>query len=70
MSEGCGVYLDGESFGVPRYCDGCKTDGAGISADQPTAMLPAETHKTCRKCGKRVKWAGLNDHMRDKHGVK
>lgn len=70
LCEGCGVYLGGESFGVPRYCAGCQSDGAGISTDLPAATVaPVETHKTCRKCGKRVKWAGINDHLRDKHGI-
>jgi len=26
LCEGCGEFLDGESFGVPRYCRGCSRD--------------------------------------------
>lgn len=24
LCEGCGEYLDGEGFGIPRYCNGCR----------------------------------------------
>ncbi len=56
LCEGCGVYLPGESNGVPRRCRSCK-------ADRP---LP-DAKVACKTCGRRVKFAGLRDHMRDAH---
>lgn len=71
LCEGCGVFLDCDNdCHVPRKCRACAEDEHIADIHHGVLQLAAETHKTCRKCGKRVKWAGLNDHMRDKHGVK
>lgn len=62
LCGGCGVYLPGEGFGVPRYCRDCKRD-------QPKAapVKPNSTKTACKVCGKRVKLAGLADHTRVVH---
>lgn len=57
LCEGCGVYMDGDGYGVPRRCPSCSRD------DQPAPSAKVE----CPKCLKRVKAAGLADHLRDKH---
>ena len=69
LCEDCGVVLDGEAPGFPRCCQQCEQERTISAIDFGARQLAAEmTHKTCRKCGKRVKWDGLSDHMRDKHG--
>lgn len=69
LCEGCGVFLDEDNEGhIPRKCRVCAEDEHIANIHQGALRLAAEqTHKTCRKCGKRVKWDGLNDHMRAKH---
>jgi Zn finger protein HypA/HybF involved in hydrogenase expression len=62
LCEGCGVYLEGESHGVPRYCTGCMSN-------DDVSMINTNTKVNCPKCQRRVKEIGLADHMRDKHGV-
>lgn len=60
LCEGCGVSLDGEAPGYPRYCSKrCRKDR------EPA--VPKATKIPCPTCGKRVKAAGLQDHMRDAH---
>ncbi len=66
LCEGCGVYLEGESFGVPRYCAGCREDRQML--DIPDLVRPSQKKVSCPKCQRRVKETGLADHMRDKHG--
>ena len=61
LCEGCGVYLDGESYGVARRCPCCR---------KSQNNLPPLTKVACKTCGRNVKAAGLNDHMRDAHGAK
>lgn len=63
LCEGCGVYLEGESAGDPRRCAGCRHD-----AKHPVHHPLAKT--ACKACGRRVKFTGLRDHMRDAHGPK
>jgi len=61
LCEGCGVYLPGESRGDPRRCRDC-------------AKMWNDPHPTdkvaCKTCGRKVKFVGLKDHMRDAHGAK
>jgi hypothetical protein len=61
----CGAYL-GEAVGYPRTCRSCKP--AGGSNGHLRTLIVAKTN--CPTCNKRVKKAGLADHMRDAHGVK
>ena len=60
LCEGCGVTLDGDAPGYPRYCSrSCQRDR------QPSK--PNSTKTPCPVCGKRVKTHGLDNHMRDAH---
>jgi hypothetical protein len=68
LCEGCGVYLEGESFGVPRYCASCERDGCGVSTGSPTPPRPVRGKVACPTCGRHVKAAGLKDHQRAVHG--
>lgn len=61
LCEGCGVYMDGDGDGVPRRCSACKRD-----AGKP----PPNSKVACKTCGRRVKFAGLRDHMRDAHNTR
>ncbi len=65
--EGCGEYL-GEGDGFPRYCSDACAAGRGFTA----ALVVREpvTKTRCPECGKKVKRAGLRDHLRDMHGSK
>lgn len=61
LCEGCGVYLEDESDGIPRRCADCvKEDRQYASVSQKIA---------CPLCNKKVKATGLSDHTRDVHGV-
>lgn len=68
LCAGCGVYLHGESNGVPRYCRDCKRDARQLREHPPIA--PGSNRTACKTCGRRVKLAGITDHMRDAHGAK
>lgn len=61
LCEGCGVYLNGESYGLARRCGHCK---------RSQNYLPPLAKVACKTCGRKVKATGLNDHMRDAHGSK
>lgn len=65
LCQGCGVYLEGESYGVPRYCSGCQQGQRGIAG----RVGPNAIKVNCPKCQRRVKEVGLTQHMRDKHGT-
>lgn len=63
LCEGCGVTLPGAAPGYPRYCSKkCRKDR------EPAA--PKATKFPCPTCGKRVKAAGMRDHMRTVHAFK
>lgn len=64
VCQECGTYI-GEAAGYPRTCKSCKPGG---SNGHLRSKIVAKT--ACLTCGKRVKKAGLADHMRDAHGVK
>ena len=58
LCEGCGEYM-GEGFGVPQRCDGCA---------MPYAVKPTAANKIpCFVCGKKIKVAGMRDHLKDVH---
>lgn len=65
LCQGCGVYLESESFGVARYCAGCKQGQHGIGMQ----VGPNAIKVNCPKCQRRVKEIGLAQHLRDKHGT-
>lgn len=63
LCEGCGCALSGPAPGYPRYCSKrCRKER------EPT--VPKLTKVACKVCGKRVKAAGVGNHMRDAHGSK
>ena len=64
LCEGCGVYLPGNSQGIPRKCHDCKKS----ERLQPQRDGLSHGMIRCKKCGKVVKEAGLYNHMKDKHG--
>lgn len=67
LCECCGVYIDDDGgFGIPRYCSNeCARDRG---ADLPNPVSKPNPGKTnCPTCKKRVKKAGLADHIRDAH---
>ena len=70
--ECCGAFLDGEAQGFPRYCSlQCARDrGAeGLTLTRKErGKIKAALRTNCPECGKRVKVAGLKDHLRDVHG--
>lgn len=70
MCEGCGEFLDGgnDGPGFPQYCSACRSDGRGY--DDSDVPPKAKKKTSCPTCKKRVKEAGLVDHMRDVHGAR
>jgi hypothetical protein len=83
LCEGCGGYIEGDGCGFPRYCSAqCANDrGADFSADDRYApRVPrfnryavkpspksASGKVACPVCHKRLKPAGVGDHIRDVH---
>lgn len=60
LCEGCGEWFgDGQAPGYPRYHRRCRP-----------VVPPTPPKPKCPECGRKVKPAGLADHMRDAHGVK
>ena len=58
LCEGCGVVLRGKAPGHPRRCGSCARTWNDPRPDERVA---------CKTCGRRVKFCGLKDHMRDAH---
>lgn len=58
LCEQCGTYIKGPSPGYPRKCNDCKP--AFIKTNVPAKVV-------CPHCKKRVKRAGLKDHLRVVH---
>lgn len=69
LCEGCGAYLDGSADGFPRRCRACKSDSRSMQQHPNTIYKPSVPKVSCPTCKRRVKEAGLKDHMRDAHGV-
>lgn len=82
ICEGCGAYLADAGEGFPQLCAGCAKDrraagceiietGFGTFQDVTlvTAIGPKPSNKkmNCPECGKRIKKAGINDHIRAVH---
>jgi endogenous inhibitor of DNA gyrase (YacG/DUF329 family) len=70
LCEGCGTFIDfdgGEGF--PRYCSNqCARDRGALHALPHPVSTLSPNKINCPTCRKRVKVAGLADHMRDAHG--
>ncbi len=62
LCGGCGVYLPGQGQGEPRYCRDCRCPTS--KACRPKTDHPMTR---CKACNRKVKLAGINDHMRDAH---
>lgn len=70
LCEGCGVFIEEDNMcHVPRSCRDCMDTDRIAEISRGASQLASEMRKTCPKCGKHVKWNGLDDHMRDKHGA-
>lgn len=70
LCEGCGTYIDdAEPQGFPRYCSNqCARDRGALHAlPNPTRTTPNPAKMNCPTCKKRVKIAGLADHISDAH---
>ena len=78
LCEGCGELM-GEAVGFPRLCRGCaqarredghevESNGLGgfVDCGMKVKRDPTPKKIKCPTCGKRVKEAGLADHIRDK----
>ena len=65
LCEGCGMPLDGEPGGYPRWCSlECASERKSDEAyriDQAASRVP------CPICGKTTKPKGLNDHIKAAH---
>lgn len=59
LCEGCGVTMRGPGDGSPRRCRDCGPIDA--------SFVHPSTKVACPTCKKRVKLAGVTDHMRDAH---
>ena len=62
LCEGCGVYLEGDGEGFPRYCTSCANPTHNYRASKP-----CKTKSQCPECKKWVKSVGLPQHIRDAH---
>ena len=62
----CGVYMEGEGEGFPRYCSGCEEPDSS-SMPHYTNATPCKTKAQCPECKKWVKSIGLPQHIKDKH---
>lgn len=70
LCEACGTYIDDDGDeGFPRYCSNqCARDrGATYALPNPTFTVPNPSKTNCPICRKRIKLAGVADHMRDVH---
>jgi len=84
VCAGCGVYLEGDADGYPRYCSAeCEpVDIPSRLAPKPqkttpyldgrtvTLTLPALAKMNCWICGKKVSAIGLRDHQFSVHQVR
>jgi hypothetical protein len=58
LCQQCCCPIDGEATGYPRDCKDC---GGKVPS--------ASGKKWCPECGKRVKAAGMQDHLNDVHNI-
>lgn len=77
LCEMCGVYLEGEAEGIPRYCSAqCAKDrGAApeqvvVKAKHSWVPQPKKPKAQCPVCKQWIKQVGMTDHVRDKHEPK
>lgn len=65
LCQTCGEYVGGDGF--PTFCASCASEQP--SGDRTFAQPRNPGKVACTMCGRHVRTAGLNDHMRDKHAV-
>lgn len=73
LCEGCGVYMPGEGYGVPRRCRDCrpsKKKQKAMNVARHEAEQAAAKKHPCPVCGKRLRKVGMQDHIRDAHPPK
>lgn len=72
LCEQCGVYMGSPGQGFPRKCKDCRRENRKDAKRPPTVGHDKRgvPMTQCATCSRRVKLAGINDHMRDAHGVK
>lgn len=58
LCGGCGVFLDGEGFGVPRYCRGCRSEQRSARRDNAAVFEPIGA--------KQMRWLKLAMERTDK----
>jgi hypothetical protein len=65
LCERCGVYI-GNPDGYPKKCKPCKKED---NLENHAKYLLTQKKVECPTCKKKIKPAGLADHIRDKHGA-
>lgn len=73
LCEGCGVYLEGEGDGIPRYCSAeCARNRGVVTDDDANVTDTLHTRERTIPCGicnrKFASEMARYDHRRDKHG--
>jgi hypothetical protein len=63
ICSGCGKFL-GNPIGYPRKCKPCQNE-----QNRRDKSMAALKKVACPTCKKKVKPAGLADHIRDKHNL-
>jgi hypothetical protein len=69
LCQCCGEYM-GESMGFATTCAACRRDTNINSKYIPRSMRPSPKNTSCPVCKRRVRIAGLDDHMKALHTVK
>ena len=73
LCQGCGVFLNEDAPGYASSCGGCAAEHKKAKkADNLRAhhkQHAAQKKVPCPTCGRRVKSAGLADHVRDSHST-
>jgi hypothetical protein len=64
LCQCCGEYMEGGA-GYPQTCAAC----SGHTEREFRQAVKALPKVACPTCGKVVKVAGLQDHIRDKHST-
>lgn len=64
LCEGCGVYLEGDAPGYPRYCSYCC--GRTTLHKPRRSKVKKVQCKICKRLFRGEQ--GIEDHMRVKHG--
>ena len=67
LCEGCGVYIEGDAEGFPRYCsEACRND-RGATKERIAHAIAERPKVACPRCGKKVAMSGIAQHWESKH---